>query len=58
VTLVTVNTSAEWFPIWREREMARLVQGQPLSIGEKVRRKGRWTSAGETPAGELVRSTR
>jgi hypothetical protein len=27
-------------------------------VGEKVRRERRWTSAGETPARELVRSTR
>jgi len=27
-------------------------------IGEKVRRERRWTSAGATPARELVRSTR
>jgi hypothetical protein len=29
-----------------------------LSIGAKVRRERRWTSAGATPARELVRSTR
>ena len=28
------------------------------SIGEKVRRERRWTSAGATPARELVRSIR
>jgi len=28
------------------------------SVGEKVRRERRWTSAGATPARELVRSTR
>jgi hypothetical protein len=27
-------------------------------VGEIVRREKRWTSAGETPARELVRSTR
>jgi hypothetical protein len=27
-------------------------------VGEKVRRERRWTSAGATPARELVRSTR
>src|ERR1700732_1375903 len=37
-------------------------QGEPvlgwLSTGEKVPRERRWTSAGATPARELVRSTR
>jgi hypothetical protein len=27
-------------------------------VGDKVRRERRWTSAGDTPARELVRSTR
>ena len=30
----------------------------PAEVGEKVRRERRWTSAGATPARELVRSTR
>jgi hypothetical protein len=29
-----------------------------FSVGEKVRRERRWTSAGAAPARELVRSTR
>jgi len=33
-------------------------RGDHMLVGEEVRRERRWTSAGATPARELVRSTR
>jgi hypothetical protein len=52
----------------RKRARTDLCGGRPamvvptatttLTVGEKVRRERRWTSAGAIPARELVRSTR
>jgi hypothetical protein len=41
-----------------EGRILREVRGQARVVGVTVRRERRWTSAGATPARELVRSTR
>jgi hypothetical protein len=49
----------EWHCLHASKGRPKLVNdNSDLLVGEKVRRERRWTSAGETPARELVRSTR